>query len=534
MTATTSQHLWWQRGIIYHIYPRSFADHDGDGVGDVRGICSKLDYLVWLGVDAVWLSPIYPSPMADFGYDVSDYTGVHPLFGTMEDVDALIAQAHARGLRVIFDFVPNHTSDQHPWFLESKASRDNPKRDWYLWHDAKPDGSPPNNWLSVFGGSAWQWDEATGQYYYHAFLKEQPDLNWRNREVREAMYAAMRFWLDKGVDGFRMDVLWHLIKDAQWRDNPANPDYTPNRDVPYDSLLATFSTDQPEVHEIVREMRALVDEYEERLLIGEIYLPIRRLVTYYGADANGAHLPFNFQLIQLPWDARQIGAAISEYEGALPPKAWPNWVLGNHDQPRIASKVGLAQARVAALLLLTLRGTPTCYYGDEISMRDSVIAPEDYQDPQGKSIGVSRDPSRTPMQWSPESGAGFTTAQPWLPISFDHRSRNVERQQKNPNSLLNLYHRLVQLRRSEPALSVGSYTPVVTDCPDLLAYVREAEGTRFLVVLNLGHRPGQLTIDELGSGTVVVASDREREGQNVSHRVAMLGDDGVVIRLRNG
>ena len=528
-----THHHWWQKGIVYHIYPRSFADHNGDGIGDIRGILAKLDYLVWLGVDAVWISPMYPSPMADFGYDVSDYTGVHAIFGSMHDLDELLHQAHARNLRVIFDFVPNHTSAQHPWFLEAQSSRDNPKRDWYIWRDAKPDGNPPNNWLSVFGGSAWQWHEPTQQYYYHAFLDQQPDLNWRNPEVRQAMYTAMRFWLDKGVDGFRMDVIWHLIKDELLRNNPINPDFVPGRDVPYNSLLATFSTDQPGVHDIVGEMRAVVDEYPERLLIGEIYLPIRRLVTYYGADAKGAHLPFNFQLIELPWNARQIAAAIQDYERALPPNAWPNWVLGNHDQSRIATKVGLAQARVAALLLLTLRGTPTCYYGDEIGMRDSVVSPQDYQDPQGKNIGVSRDPFRAPMQWTAEPGAGFSQARPWLPISIDHRTRNVEQQRKDPNSLLNLYHRLIRLRRSELALSVGSYTPVVADTPDILAYIRSASGIRFLVVLNLGHRPAELSLETLGTGTVVVASDREREGTLIKKTVPLLGDDGVVIRLNS-
>jgi len=333
---------WWQSGIVYEAYVRSFADSDGDGVGDLAGITQKLDYLSWLGVDALWLTPVYPSPMADHGYDVANYTDIEPLFGSLKDMDALIEAAHRRKLKVILDFVPNHTSDRHPWFLASKSSRTDPKRDWYIWRDGKGDG-PPNNWLAAFGGSAWAWDETTHQYYCHAFLREQPDLNWRNPEVREAMYDAMKFWLDRGIDGFRMDVLWHLIKDAAFRDNPPNPEYQPS-DIPYNSLIPAYSTDQPEVHEIVKEMRALVDRYPERLLIGEIYLPIHRLVSYYGQDRDGAHLPFNFQLITLPWNARQISAAISEYEGALPPHAWPNWVLGNHDQPRIASRVGREQA----------------------------------------------------------------------------------------------------------------------------------------------------------------------------------------------
>ncbi|MEY2932365.1 MAG: hypothetical protein RL033_3114 [Pseudomonadota bacterium] len=523
-------HLWWQKGIVYQVYPRSFADSDGNGVGDLRGILSKLDYLEQLGVDAIWVSPVYPSPMADFGYDVSDYTGVHPIFGTLRDLEELIQRAHERGMKIILDFVPNHTSDQHPWFLEARSSRDNPKRDYYLWHDPKPGGGAPNNWLSVFGGSGWEWDPKTEQYYYHAFLKDQPDLNWRNPEVRREMYAAMRFWLERGVDGFRVDVLWHLIKDAEWRDNPPNPDYRPDQ-VPYNALLPAYSTDQPEVHEIASEMRALLDQYSERVLIGEIYLPIRRLVAYYGTSAPGAHLPFNFQLITLPWNARQISAAISEYEGALPADAWPNWVLGNHDQARIASRVGLAQARVGAVMLLTLRGTPTLYYGDELGMRDAVIFPEDMQDPQGKQIGVSRDPARTPMQWSAERHAGFTAATPWLPVGYDYQICNVEAQTPDRQSMLALYRRLIALRRAEPALSVGSYKPVVAQ-GQLVAFLREAGDDRFLVVLNLGSRPDHLTLSDVGEGEIVISTDGRREGERVARRIVMLGDDAVVVRLR--
>jgi alpha-glucosidase len=520
---------WWQNGIVYQIYPRSFADSNDDGVGDLRGILSKLDYLVSLGIDAIWISPIYPSPMADFGYDVADYTGIHPVFGSMTDMQEILRAAHARGIKVILDFVPNHTSSEHPWFVEARSSRTNAKRDWYLWKDAKPDGSPPNNWLSVFGGSAWTWDHETEQYYYHAFLKEQPDLNWRHPEVRRAMYAAMRFWLEQGVDGFRVDVLWHLIKDAEWRDNPPNPDYLPS-DVPYSSLLAAYSTDQPEVQEIVSEMRALTNEYSDRVLIGEIYLPIRRLVAYYGTAGNGAHLPFNFQLISLPWNARQISAAISEYEGTLPPDAWPNWVLGNHDQPRVASRIGLAQARVAAILLLTLRGTPTLYYGDELGMRDAVIFPEDIRDPQGKNIGVSRDPARTPMQWNGSLHAGFSRAAPWLPVGHDYEHCNVEQQTEAPDSMLTLYRRLIALRREEVALSVGSYIPVVTH-GNVLAYLREAEGRRWLIALNLGSRPAQLPLTNIGAGRIVIATERRRENQVAEGRLILTGDDGMVIKL---
>jgi alpha-glucosidase len=521
--------FWWQHGVIYQIYPRSFKDSNADGVGDLPGIIEQLDYLSWLGVNAIWISPIYPSPMADFGYDVADYTGVHPIFGSLADMDRLIERAHQKGLKVILDFVPNHTSDQHPWFAEARKSKTSEKRDWYLWRDAKPDGSPPNNWRSVFGGPAWEWDEGTSQYYFHAFLKQQPDLNWRNPAVREAAYSAMRFWLERGVDGFRVDVLWHLIKDEAFRDNPPNPDYRPEQP-PYEALNPAYSTDQPEVHEIVREMRALLDHYRERVLIGEVYLPVGRLVAYYGTNENGAHLPFNFQLITLPWNAQRIAAAISEYEGALPPQAWPNWVLGNHDQPRIASRVGLAQARVAALLLLTLRGTPTLYYGDELGMRDVPIAPEHYQDPQGINIGLSRDPQRTPMQWSAESGAGFTSGPPWLPLSPDYPRVNVALQRDQPDSMLSLYRRLLALRQREAALSLGAYTPFACE-GDLIAYLRSSEASRFLVIVNLGPRSAHLSVHSLGTGKVVVATDRAREGELVRDQVMLMGDDALLVEL---
>jgi alpha-glucosidase len=526
---------WWQRGIIYQIYPRSFLDSDGDGVGDLPGILERLDYLDWLGVDAVWVSPFYPSPMKDFGYDVSDYTAVHPLFGTMEDFDRLVEEAHRRGLRIIVDLVPNHTSDQHPWFLESRSSRDNPKRDWYLWVDPAENGGPPNNWRSVFGGSGWEWDEATGQYYFHAFLREQPDLNWRNREVQKAMLEVMRFWLDRGVDGFRIDVLWHLVQDERLRDNPPNPDYRPGQNY-YDELLPVFSTDQPEVHDIVAEMRLLMDDYGEgsRVMIGELYLPIGKLVAYYGHDNRGAHLPFNFQLLQLPWDARQIEAAIDEYEGSLPEGGWPNWVLGNHDKSRIASRVGAEQARVAAMLLLTLRGTPTLYYGDELGMSDGLIPPEKVQDPQQKNmpdLDLGRDPARTPMHWDDSEKAGFTTGDPWLPVGPDHTEVNVARQREDPDSMLSLHRRLIDLRHAEPALQVGCYDPVRAE-GDLVAFIREHEASRLMVVLNLGHSPAVLEPQRVRArGEVVVATHRSREGDRVEGRVELAADEGVVIRL---
>ena len=462
-----SRRLWWQDGVIYQIYPRSFQDRNGDGIGDLPGILSRLDYLVSLGIDAVWISPFYPSPMADFGYDVADYTGVDPIFGSLEDFDRLVDGIHACGLRLILDFVPNHTSDQHPWFVESRSSRNSPRRDWYLWRDPSPDGGAPNNWMSHFGGSAWQFDGATGQFYLHSFLAAQPDLNWRNPAVRQAIYDALRFWLDRGVDGFRMDVLWLLIKDDQFRSNPPNPNWTPGSNT-YGSLISVYDSDRPETLDVVREMRRLLDSYPERLLIGEIYLPLPQLVSYYGYDpntaiSNGADMPFNFQLIQTPWDADAIAGLIRTYESLLPPQATPNWVLGNHDQPRIASRIGAGQARVAAMLLLTLRGTPTLYYGDELALEDGIIPPGEVQDPAEKNqpgIGMGRDPERTPMPWETGPGFGFTTGRPWLPFSPAVVEHSVSAEDRDPRSVLSLYRQLLQLRRQHAALHAGAIDDV--------------------------------------------------------------------------
>ena len=528
-----SKTLWWQTGVFYQVYPRSFQDSNSDGVGDLKGILQRLDYLEWLGISAIWISPVYPSPMADFGYDISDYTGIHPIFGNMSDFDELLKAAHKKNIRVILDLVPNHTSDQHPWFIESKSSKNNPKRDWYIWKDAKNDGRPPNNWLSVFGGAAWEWDELTKQYYYHAFLKEQPDLNWRNKHVQQAMLDVMRYWLDKGIDGFRVDVMWHMIKDEQLRDNPQNPDYQSYM-ATYEQLLPVYSTDQPEVHDIVHRMRRLLDEYDERMMIGEIYLPIHKLVTYYGIDNKGAHLPFNFMLLSLPWDAQRIATAIDEYEGALPGNSWPNWVLGNHDQPRITSRVGLQQAKVAAMLLLTLRGTPTIYYGEELGMRDVPIPIEEIQDPQGLNMpdkNLSRDPGRTPMQWDRSANAGFSPVKPWLRVGSDYKRVNVEMQKTEEHSHLQLYKKLISLRQKEPSLMSGKYKPVNAD-HQALAYIRQETGEKgFMIILNLSHRPCYLKLPEANGGTIIISASGEGEGSKISGNLQLSGDEGMIIEL---
>ncbi|MBR0664784.1 DUF3459 domain-containing protein [Roseomonas hellenica] len=529
-----SDTAWWQHGTIYQVYPRSFQDSDGDGVGDLKGIRQRLDHLCWLGVDALWISPIYPSPMADFGYDITDYRGVDPIFGRMEDFDHLLADAHGRGLKVILDFVPNHTSDHHPWFMESRSSRHNAKRDWYIWRDPALDGGPPNNWLANFGGSAWEYDPATGQYYYHAFLKEQPDLNWRNPAVREAMYDALRFWLDRGVDGFRVDVLWHLIKDDQFRDNPPNPAWLPGH-AGIDRLLQRYSCDRPEIHSVVAEMRAVLDRYSSRVLIGEIYLPIERLVAYYGRDMAGAHLPFNFQLIFAAWNARDIARIVDDYEAALPQGGWPNWVLGNHDQKRIATRVGAAQARVAAMLLLTLRGTPTLYYGDELGLENVPIAPEQVQDPWEKNepgLGLGRDPARTPMPWDESENAGFTLGKPWLPLNPDHATRNVAALAADPNSILTLCRQLIALRRAYPALHRGRYLPLRTE-DDIFAFRRSCGQQRdLLVALNFGQTVKRLALPPDAAGAdLLLSTGLDRIRESTGEVLQLRPREGLVLQL---
>jgi len=522
------QRPWWEAGVVYQIYPRSFQDSNGDGIGDLAGIRQRLDYIAELGVDAIWLSPIFPSPMADFGYDVADYCDVAGMFGDLATFDALLAEVHARGLRLMLDFVPNHTSTSHPWFVESRASRDNARRDWYFWRDPAPGGGPPNNWTSDMGGSAWELDAATGQYYLHAFLKEQADLNWRNPEVRAAMADVLRFWFDRGVDGFRIDVLWHCIKAEGLPDNPPNPAWSPEMGEKL-KVLQLHSTHQPEIHGIAAGFRALADTYGERLLVGEICLPLEQLMTYYGTpDAPGVHLPFNFQLFEAPWDAAVIGNIIRQYEAALPPGVWPNWVLGSHDSPRLAGRMGEAQARVAAMLLLTLRGTPTLYQGDELGIGKVAIPADRIRDPQdlrqpGKGLG--RDGARTPMPWSNDAFAGFSTTEPWLPLGDDWPTRNVHRQSLDPGSMLNLYRSLLHLRRRHRSLTIGDLV-LGQAVDEVLVYERLAPGERMLVALNFGARERPVAMPDGVTASLLLST---------ANRIAFAGtlapNEGVILRM---
>lgn len=520
---------WWETGVVYQIYPRSFQDSNGDGIGDLEGIRRRLDYVAELGVDAIWLSPIFPSPMADFGYDVADYCGIEPMFGDLAAFDRLLADVHARGLKLLLDFVPNHSSDQHAWFEESRSSRDNPKRDWYIWRDPAPGGGTPNNWISDFGGSAWEWDEGTGQYYLHAFLKQQPDLNWRNPELKRAMMDALRFWLDRGVDGFRVDVLWHIVKAEHFADNPLNPDWHSAMNE-RDRVHQLHSTDQPEAHAISAEMRELCDGYADRVLIGEIFLPNDRLARWHGTpERPQVHLPFNFALIENDWCPETIARLIAEYEASLPEWGWPNWVFGNHDSPRIAARIGEAQARVAAVLLLTMRGTPTLYQGDELGIGTVEIRPDRVQDPREirqPGLGLGRDPARTPMAWDAGANAGFSAGEPWLPLHSDWRERNVAAHEAEPASMLNLYRRLLSLRRAEPALTVGDKSRVKGE-GGVLSFERCHGADRVFVALNFSAEERALNLPDGTLAAELLLSTVAGSGEKSRLR----GNEGLILKL---
>jgi alpha-glucosidase len=529
---------WWQTGVVYQIYPRSFKDTSNNGVGDLQGILEKLDYLSeTLGVDAIWISPFYPSPMKDFGYDVADYCDINPLFGDLETFDQLLAEAHQRGIKIIIDWVPNHTSDEHPWFIESRSCRDNPKRDWYIWRDPKADGSPPNNWGSFFGGPAWTFDEKTGQYYMHQFVPGQPELNWRNPELKASMFDTLRFWLDRGVDGFRMDVIGLIIKDKQLRDNPINPH--PPADLRendlFGRLLQVYNMDQDEVHPVLKEIRQLFDKYDERVAIGELWGPLDRWVRYYGKQGDELHLPFNFRLMDEGiWSSKRMRELVDVMEEVLPDFAWPNYVLGNHDRIRLATRFGgQAQARVAAMLLLTLRGTPTLYYGDELGIENGIIPPEKIQDPQGINLGAerSRDVCRTPMQWDASKYAGFSRVEPWLPVSEDYPTRNVAAMQTDPHSILNLYRELLALRKNSAALQVGSYKALNILPETCFIYQRATEKERLLIALNFTDEDQTFSLADMDKAKLLLSTHLDRTGGIGLKDISLRPNEGLIIRL---
>jgi alpha-glucosidase len=519
---------WWQRGSIYQIYPRSFADSDGDGVGDLRGIIDHLDYLrdgsdASLDVDAIWLSPFYRSPMADFGYDVADYTDVDPIFGTLADFDALVEEAHRRGLRVVIDWVPNHTSDQHPWFVESRSGRASARRDWYVWRDPAPGGGPPNNWRSAFEavGPAWTLDEHSGQYYLHSFLPQQPELNWENPEVEAAMHDVLRFWLRRDVDGFRIDVIHRIAKDPDLRDNQPG---------------LRHDEDWPTIHDRLRRIRAVVDEFGDRMLVGEVYLFDLRRVVEYIKTGDQLDLAHNFVFLHRPWEAQAIRASVEDFEQLAEQAAWPAWFLSNHDHSRVATRFadapgsGERRARLAALLTTTLRGTPFIYQGEELALPDAEIPPERIVDVGG------RDPERAPIPWRRPSqvgpGAGFTTGEPWLPVVAEAERLSVESQQADPDSTLAFVRRLLRLRADVEALQAGAQRSVDA-APEVFCYLREHE-QRLLVALNFTSRRTALGLREHPAGAaalLVSTHPHRRPGAVELDELVLEPDEGIVVAL---
>ncbi len=517
---------WWKRGVIYQVAVPSYMDSDGDGYGDLRGLLKSLDHLNdgtprSLGVDAVWLTPVFDSPWVDFGYDVRDYYAVHPRLGDLKSFDELVRECHRRGVRVILDMVLNHTSEEHPWFLESRSSMDNPKRQWYIWKDGRAPGRPPNRWRAVVEGSAWKWDGRTGQYYYHAFLPQQPDLNWRNPEVQEEMFRVCRYWLDRGADGFRLDLINYLFEDELLRDNPRKPGIRP-----YDWQVHLYDRSRPECLEVVRELRRLLDSYPGRMMMGEVYTDRpEEAVALLGDGSDALHLSFYLDFALRRWKASGFRESVEWLESRIPPGAWPCYYLSNHDLVRHYTRLGRrdaeARARVAAAMLLTLRGTPILYYGEEIGMPQVRIPRRLIRDPIGRRfwpLPVGRDGARTPMQWSAGRNAGFTEGEPWLPVHPSFRWKNVEAQDGDPRSLLNWYRRLLWLRRRHPALHLGDYRGLRA-AEQVFSYLRESGEERVAVFLNFSSRPVEfplpLELRSDGSKWSVLASTHRHEGEGL-------------------
>ncbi|MGC1787266.1 MAG: alpha-glucosidase [Terriglobales bacterium] len=518
-------HPWWQHAVFYEIYPRSFADSNNDGIGDLNGISSKMSYLHELGVDAIWITPCYPSPQVDFGYDISDYENIDPMYGTLADFDHMVADGRKHRVRIIMDFVPNHTSDQHPWFLDSKSSRSAPHRDWYLWRDGKAPGEPPNNWISLFGGPAWKFDATTNQFYYHYFYTQQPDLNWRNPAVEKVMLDTTRWWYRRGVSGFRLDAVDTLFEDPELRDNPVLPGTNKQGDP---NMENKFNTNLPEVHEELQKLRKVADEYGG-VLIGETWTSnVAELERYYGQNGNELQLPMDFMFMMVdklsPPEFRRQIAAIESARG------WPVFVIGNHDRVRSYNRYGNGKnndaiAKLMGAFYLTLRGTPVMYYGEEIGMENNdPKRKEDVKDPIGRTgwpEEKGRDGERTPMQWNTAPNAGFSKKTPWLPVPPSYITHNVATESKDPNSILNLYKKVLALRHTNEALLEGSYTALNEDDPNVMSYLRSYKGKAVLVALNMSAVPQKAAYDLSRQGfggaalRAVVSSGASAKGNEV-------------------
>jgi alpha-glucosidase len=523
---------WWQEGVLYQIYPRSFADSNRDGVGDLAGVTARLDHLAWLGVNGVWLCPVTASPNADWGYDVSDYRSVDPELGTSADLDELIAEAGRRGIRVLLDLVPNHTSDRHPWFLDARSSRSAAHRDWYVWADPRADGSPPNNWVSSFGGPGWTFDDRTGQYYLSSFLPEQPDLNWWNESVRAEFESILHYWFDRGVAGFRIDVCHKIVKDALLRDNPPASEED-HWMVQLFGQRSVHNSNQPEVHEVLRSWRRLCSSYDPpRILIGETNVEeLDTMISYYGRGDDELNLAFNFPFINAPFEAEALRSVVEQTEALLPDGAWPVWTASNHDVSRFPSRWAHGdprKARVAMLLLLGLRGTPLLYQGDEIGLTDTELDRGDLLDPVGMRFWPyyrGRDPVRTPMPWRDAPGAGFTSpgTKTWLLLG-DTTACNVESQLDDPDSMLALTRDLIGLRQREASLRAGKYSTVPAPA-EVWSWYR---GDDVMVALNLAEE-----VAEVGRvrGTVLICTERARDGEKLRGSLRLDPWEGVVVSL---
>ena len=542
----------WRDGVTYQIYPRSFADHDGDGTGDLPGIIDHLDHFGpdGLAIDAIWLSPIYPSPGRDLGYDVSDHTTVDPLLGTDDDFDRLVAECHRRGIKVILDLVMNHTSDEHPWFLASKKSREGPYADFYLWRDPSgwdADGHPrpPNNWVSFFGGPGWGWVPERGQFYYHTFLVGQPELNWRNPLLEDAQWDMVRGWLDRGVDGFRLDVFNAFLKDPELRSNPVI-----EGDSPWGRQEHRYDIDQPDFPELIERFRAIVDEQPGRMTIGELFSRETELAARYARDH---HIVFDWSMMESPWTAEAFGASIDRRERAFGPKLWPTVALSNHDRERQATRLSAsvgrdrdpdhdAIAKAAAVLILTQRGSPFLYYGEEVGMVDVDIPRDEIVDPPALRAGpdfpwYDRSRCRTPMQWGTGPGAGFTTGRPWLRLAPDAATRNVETQMRDPDSVLACYRRLLDFRRDSEPLRRGSMERLDAGVPDVLAWTRDAGGRRLLVLVSFVGEPRTVDLGAVagdGRWTARVGSHRVPAEPDAGGRLSLRPDEAVVLEAASG
>lgn len=532
---------WKSANALYQIYPRSFYDTNSDGVGDLKGIISKLDYLKGpsnaLGIDAIWISPFYPSPMADFGYDVSDYCGIDPIFGTLEDFDLLLDEAHKRDIKVLVDYVPNHTSNQHEWFKQARSSKDNPYRDYYIWHDPKDDGSVPNNWISIFGGPAWTLDKETNQYYMHSFLSEQPDLNWDNPRVREEMQNVLRFWLEKGVDGFRADAVWHLSKDKALRDDPVDPHYKGDKD-DYGAFIHKYCKYGPKLFEYLEDMAQVVAEYDNRFIVLENYPDphhgdiVSQYRSFYNIDPS-VSAPFNFEGMFVPWSAEAYKRYILDFQSVLTKDDLPIFCFSNHDQTRIVTRFGREQARLIAMLQLTMPGMPTIYYGDEIGMEDGVILPEQIRDPSARDNEMGgRDPERTPMQWDDTRNAGFSEADTtWLPVAESYMTYNVAQERQNKDSFFSLYKELLALRSNDDAMIIGDFHEVKSDKKsNVLAYERTGSSCTYKVILNFADAPRKVFVSYKGD---VLVSTRPGHSPAINeHGEIELGAfEGIIVRL---